>query len=229
MTVWVLIGMLQVAGLPAASMDVCALVETLPAPSDPFAQAPPFKKAFTELSKAGRSRRAHKRLHQAFEREGNRLLRRARTLFHPKSGKPKRALIQRFLKRYVYHENPSLIIEGDGFDLTPAVRSALAYTACRLGRMNVAVKHARRPSLTPAALVAYAATLLMQQGREPEARELRPHIDQRGFLGPWVIGMLTQKKSLRRQQIERLSGRARHPVHQEALRVLRDKAVKGGR
>ncbi len=215
----------------AVNFDVCALTESLPAAKDPAALAPPFKRAFVALASTPPHQKKMAKLHKRFARPATKLLRQAMTLFLPSRAERSQAKIRRFLKRHVFHPTPSLIVDGDGFDLTPAVRAALAYTACRAGDLDRAIRHARRPRLKPAALIAYAAALLIRQGKREVAAELVPALDGRGFLAPWVLAELAAKAADRDRYHRVASNRALTSVQREAVarQVRWRKAKKKGR
>ena len=228
--VFVVLVMVAVSGsaqgavpLPFAS---CALIETLPGKGDPAANAKGYRGLFKKLAKQSPSRKNMARLHARFAKRTRALLSEARRTFHPDSKKPKKQKIRQFLKRYVLTPYPSLVVADEAFVPTAAIRSALAYTACRAGHIDAAIAFARTAPPGPEALTAYGAVLLVQKNRNKEAMALLPFVGVRGFLAPWVKAQLATKKADAHAFHRIAAARVQLPAQREALRWQKGQLAK---
>jgi hypothetical protein len=210
-------GASSASGAERFSFAPCTLIETLPAKGDPASQAKSYQRLFKTLAKQSPSRKNMARLHSRFVKRTGALLAEAQRTFQPASKKPSKRKMRQFLKRHVLTPYPSLVVADEGFMPTVAVQSALAYTACRAGKVASAIAFARTSQRRPGPLVAYGALLLIEQQRLNEARELLPHVGTRGFLAPWVQAQLAVRKVAALSFHKMASTRVQLPVQRNAL------------
>ncbi len=204
---------------PPAGGEPCALLEHLPGPKDPVRQLAPYRSAFVAMDRAGSDPKRLGRAHDALARALDRLLGEARRVFHPAGGRAVDAKsAQRFLTRHVLGRTPALRVGDEQLEPARPVQAALAWTACRGGRPEVALRWARRPlaagevgGLTP-----FAALLLLDAGRVDEARELLPALGDEGFLAAWVEAELTPDPQRRLAAHARAGRRISTPAQRDA-------------
>lgn len=170
------------------NVSVCALLEGVPAAADPARKLKPFAAAFTALDRAGRDPRRAKAAYDAFARPLARILAEAAKVFHPGGDRevdPRRA--QRYLARYVLGRDAVLRMGDEGFEPRPEIATAMTLAACRARAVDEALGASRGMSGGDnAPLRAFAALLLLDEGRADEARELLPDLGEESFLANWV-------------------------------------------
>jgi len=203
--------------------DPCSLLEGLPPTGHPARQGP-YKAQFKALDKAGRNARKMLRVHKAFAKKVAKLLAAGAKVFHPgknKTVKSKRA--QRFLEKHVLGPRAALVIADDRFEPPMAVWAAMIWSACRGGRVDVALEQARRAGRTHPSLAAFATLLLLDAGKTVQARHLLPEVaqaggDYHGFLATFVAAELAKTAPRRRRLHARASRRVSTPDQGEAVR-----------
>ena len=201
------------AGL--AGGDACRLVEGLPAPNDPVRQAPSVRAAFRALDRAGDEPAALRRAGAALERSVATVLDEARRVFHPRGGALDKGQARRFLERHVLGRRPVLRITDTHFRPLGAIQSALVFATCRGGDRATALAQARRSD--EAGLRAFAALLLLEAGREDEARELLGGGPSGTFLEAWIRAELAPGIDQRRVEHAAAARRASTPAQRAAV------------
>lgn len=208
------------------NVSVCALLEGIPGPEDPVRKLAPFSAAFTALERADHDPRRARAAYDAFARPLAAILREAARVFHPRRGEvdPRRA--QRYLARYVLGRDAVLRMGAEAFEPRPEIAAAMTLAACRARAVPEALAASR--ALTGpdnAALRAFAALLLLDQGRADEARELLGELGEEGFLANWVRAELTTDPEAR-LAAHRLAGR--HLVSRDQETALKAQKARLG-
>ncbi|MGM0576975.1 MAG: hypothetical protein ACQEXJ_14720 [Myxococcota bacterium] len=211
------------AGTSRTGGDPCSLVERLPGPEAPLRKQAPFREAFRALERAGSDEERMAGAFDSFEEDLFGLLDRAKRVFAVPEGDDwgdaERRRAQRFLRRHVLSRHPVLRIGDVGFEPHPGLRAALMWTACRGGKREAALRWGRRASTEdegPAR--AFAALLLLEAGRDAEARELRPGLTGDSFLLSWVRAELADTPAERQRHHARADRRTTtHDQHQAVM------------
>ena len=176
--------------------------------------------------KAQRYRRAVPML----QRQAARLERDVKRLFHPDTAEDavSNEMIQRWLRRHVYHPKPGVLIEGERFTFPAIVWWAWADTACRAEEYRQAyVALERLNALQPGGEVSlFRALVLLRLERHDEARQIVESAPPDAFLTPYLNGLLALSQG-RREVFEEQMGLARLAVtHRErrdaVLNALRE-------
>ena len=108
---------------------------------------------------------------------------------------------RRYLEKHVLGKHPLLQIGTIGFEPRQGLRAAMMYAACRAGDFEGAIRWGRRASRREEAPArAFAALLLLDQGRQAEAKELLSAIRGPSYLTAWVRAELSDDPDERRRQ-----------------------------
>lgn len=178
-------------------MSTCALIEGVPGAAHPLRRHVALKAWFSTLERAGadraRNAAAFARIGKLLEpvyREAEKVFARPATKdgaapdFKPQ---PARA----FLERWVFAANAPLRLGRDRFEPTVGLASAMMLAGCRGGdRAGVVALGRRLSGPEAAAQRAFAALLMIEDGRRDEALELLPELGEEGFVAPFVAAEL---------------------------------------
>jgi hypothetical protein len=108
---------------------------------------------------------------------------------------------RRYLERHVLGKRPLLQLGTIGFEPRQGLRAAMMYSACRSGDTGGAIRWGRRASRREEAPArAFAALLLLDQGRQEEAKELLSSIRGPSYLTAWIRAELSDDPDERRRQ-----------------------------
>ncbi len=178
--------------------DPCALIESLPEPTDPLRQAASVRRVFQALDRAGSDKRKLAKVHSALVVTLTGALDEATRVFHPKGvpsrkwGDKERRRARKYLEHWVSGPHPVLRVGEVGFEPVPGLRATLMYTACRSDRPEAALAYGRRATTADeGAARAFAALLLLEASRGPEATELVTELTGDTFLTAWVRAELS--------------------------------------
>lgn len=180
-------------------MSTCALVEGVPGASHPLRRHVALKPWFASLDRAGADRVKNAAAYARIEKLLEPVYREAEKVFArpPKKDgatpdfKPQPA--RAFLERWVFVANAPLRLGRDSVEPAVGLAAAMMLAACRGGDHAAVVALGRRLSGPEAAAQrAFAALLLLEDGRRDEALELLPELGEDGFVAPYVAAELTE-------------------------------------
>ena len=210
----VTLSLLSTPSPSALGGEICGLVEGLPNKADPIRRVKAYKTGFRALERSKGQLKKMSKARRLLEQGSLALLKEARDVFRERNDSFKRPAVRRFLDRHVYNKPPSLVLKDEGFALPAPVSTTLAWLQCREGHWKEAINHARPAHLEPSSLVAFAALMLIDQGRMAEAIELQPAMTEEGFLSPFVkVELSTDKQEkIRYHRMAKLraTNRAQH-------------------
>ncbi|MEZ4269301.1 MAG: hypothetical protein R3F39_23330 [Myxococcota bacterium] len=209
--------------------DPCALVEGVPGAKDPLRAGAKLRAGFGALAKAGADAKALLAAHRKLSRALATLLGESERVFRVAGGGDgdgarwqdgRRKKAKAWLGRWVMAVGAPLRIGELGFEPVPGLRAALMLTACRGGDREAAIRWGRRARAEDEGHArALAALLLLAEGREGEARELRDTLGDRGFLAPFVGAYLTDDAELSRRLSATAKRRVTTPAQEDAARA----------
>jgi len=219
------------APLPGPSVGLgskfCDLVEKLPGVKSPIRGSKIYRRGFRLFAKAGLEVKKLAKARRELERAGRHLLDEARETMRGQLDEEERdkeidrKRVRRFLDKHVLAKVPTLVIDDEAFALPESVVTTMATLACREGKLDEALHHARGYALRSESLAALAVALLLEMGRQKEAAELKAYLGEAGFLAPWARAELETdaQEKLRFHLMAR--GRAKTPAQEAAVRSQR--------
>jgi len=208
---------------------VCALIEGLPGPKAPLRKARAVKSILKAIENPKTPPAQMKKRYAQLEGLIHATLAEATRVFHDKPRLEWTAREQnkarRFLEKHVLGKHPLLQMGAVGFEPRPGLRAALMYAACRAGQPEDAIRWGRRasrPEEAPAR--AFAALLLLESGRQEEARELLGAIRGPSFLTAWIRAELNTDPDIRRRQRASARRRVTTSAQQDAVAAQAQRA-----
>lgn len=214
---------------PVIGGDPCELIEGLPGKDAPLRRVPALAGAFRHLARAGTDPKRNQRVHRDLAKALTRLLAQAARVFHPDDSPrrwsdAKRKRAQRYLRKHVLGRVPVLRVGRVGFEPQPGLRAALMASACWAGNRGAALRYGRGATAPDeGAARAFAATLLLVDGRAAEAIELVDGLDGDGFLASWVTAELASDPTVRFAAHARAKRRISSPAQERAIRAQEER------
>lgn len=203
-------------------MSACALVEGVPGAAHPLRKHPSLRALLGALEGAGQDRKKNARALERIDKLIVPLLNEAEKVFArptpTRDGelsefKPQPA--RAFLERWVFAPNAPLRIGRDRLEPVPELASAMMLAACRADLRARAVAIGRSLSGDEGrAQRAFAALLLIEDGRVAEARELAWDLGEEGFIAPFVLAELASDPE-DRERLHLIAGRHLQTPDQE--------------
>lgn len=208
---------------PLGDGAACALIEGVPGRAHPLRKHPALRALLAAVDGAGRDRKKNARALERIDKllvpvyaEAERLFSRPVPTRDGAVPEFRHTPARAFLERWVLAPNAPLRVGRDRFEPAPELASAMMLAACRSDQRARAIAIGRGASGAEArAQRAFAALLLLGEGRLDEARELTWDVGEEGFLAPFVQAELAVDPDAR-ERLHALAGRHLQTPEQEA-------------
>lgn len=208
----------------------CALIEGLPGPKSPIRRVRSVKKILAGIDNIKASPAQMDKRFVQLEQLVHDALAKAKRVFHDTPRRDWTVRDQkkatRYLERNVLGKTPLLQIGTLGFEPQLELRAAMMYAACRAGRNEDAIRWGRRATRREEAPArAFAALLLLDEGRRGEAKELLSVIRGPSFLTAWIRAELVESPKERARQHASARRRVTTGAQQDAVAAQAQRAA----